>query len=73
MDLAELISTESYIVDPEPEKDIVPKIHPMYSVQKDKIAYIEAYNVLDLAGFVYSFTNEMKLARFINRIGELIK
>lgn len=76
VDLAKLIPTESHILEPELERDVLPKTYSMYTIEgkdhKKKISYVETYKLVELVEYVYAYTNEMMLARFMDNIGELI-
>lgn len=38
-----------------------------------QISYVEAYLISDLVDFIYAYTEEMELARFLDKIEEIVK
>lgn len=78
VDLAKLVPPESRM------KNIPTKLEPepigMYIVSSSykprcsqQISYVEAYLISDLVDFIYAYTDEMELARFLDKIKEIVK
>lgn len=78
--LAKLIPPESRLLEQCFELGLEPQPAGMYTVKSSdkprcsqQISYIEAYLISDLVDFIYAYTEEVELARFLDKIEEIVK
>lgn len=78
VDLAKLVPPESRMTNIPAELE--PQPVGMYIVSSSykprcsqQISYIEAYLISDLVDFIYAYTEEMELARFLDKIKEIVR